>query len=186
MLKRNHLRQFWSENRWILLGLAWLVGLALGYLGFSIYAIENGEVWTAGDIIYRTLQLVTMNSGAVEGDVNWMLEAARFLLPLLTAYTVLQALLHLFLEQTQKLFLRRLQDHVVICGLGRKGVRLANQFLELGDRVVVIEADESNDWIEAIRSSGAVVINGDASNPKLLQKARINRAKYLISVVGDD
>ena len=51
MLKQLHLRQFWSEYRWILLGLAWLVGLALGYLGFSIYAIENGEVWTAGDIM---------------------------------------------------------------------------------------------------------------------------------------
>ena len=129
MLKQLHLRQFWSEYRWILLGLAWLVGLALGYLGFSIYTIENGEVWTAGDIIYRTLQLVTMNSGAVDGEVNWMLEAARFLLPMLTAYTVLQALMQLFLEQTQKLYLRRLQDHVVICGLGKKGMRLLSRGL---------------------------------------------------------
>ncbi len=186
MLKRPHLRQFWSEYRWILLGFAWLVGLVLGYFGFFIFTIENGEGWTAGDIIYRTLQLVTMNSGAVDGEVNWMLETARFSLPMLTAYTVLQALMHLFLEQTQKLRLRRLQDHVVICGLGKKGMRLTNHFLELGYEVVVIEADESNNWIEAARSSGAVVINGDASDAEILGKARLNRAKYLISVVGDD
>src|SRR4030065_2449153 len=113
MLKKPHLRQFWSENRWLLLGLAWLVSLALGIIGFYIYAIENGEDWTTGDVIYRTFQLVTMNSGAVDGEVNWMLQAARFLLPLLTVYTVLQALMQLFLEQTQRLRLRRLQDHSV-------------------------------------------------------------------------
>ncbi len=28
--KRSPLRQFWSETRWILLGIAWLAGLLLG------------------------------------------------------------------------------------------------------------------------------------------------------------
>ena len=65
-------------------------------------------------------------------------------------------------------------------------MRLANQFLELGYKVVVVEADEGNDWIEATRSSGAVVISGDASDPEMLRKARLNWARYLISVVGDD
>ena len=121
MQNKPHLRQFWSENRWLLLGLAWLVSLALGFIGFFIYAIENGEDWTAGDIIYRTFQLVTMNSGAVDGEVNWTLQFARFLLPLLTVYTVFQALMQVFVEQTQKLRLRRLEGSCSDLWYGTQG-----------------------------------------------------------------
>ena len=186
MLNKPQLRKFWSENRWILLGLAWLVGLALGYTGFYIYAIENGEDWTAGDIIYRTLQLVTMNSGAVAGKVNWMLEAARFLLPMLTAYTVLQALMHLFLEQTQKLRLRRLKDHVVICGLGRKGSRLAQELLGLGRQVVIIEKEPRQENVETFRRLGAIILDGDATNKDVLTSARIHHARNLVCLLGGD
>ena len=186
MLKKAHLRQFWSENRWLLLGLAWLVSLALGVIGFYIYAIENGEDWTAGDIIYRTFQLVTMNSGAVEGEVNWFLQVARFLLPLLTVYTVFQALMQLFLEQTQKLRLRRLKDHVVICGMGRKGSRLARELLGLGRQVVIIEKELRQENVEIFRHLGAIVLEGDATNKDVLTSARILHARNLVCLVGGD
>jgi hypothetical protein len=186
MLNKPHLRQFWSENRWLLLGLGWLVSLALGFIGFFIYAIENGEDWTAGDIIYRTFQLVTMNSGAVEGEVNWMLEAARFLLPLLTVYTVLQALMQLFLEQTQKLRLRRMRDHVVICGLGRKGSRLAQELLGLGRQVVVIEKELGQENVEVFRRLGVIVLEGDSASKDMLTSARILHARNLVCLVGRD
>ncbi len=186
MLKKTHLRQFWSENRWLLLGLAWLVSLALGFIGFYIYTIEYGEDWTAGDIIYRTFQLVTMNSGAVDGEVNWFLQFARFLLPLLTIYTVFQALMQLFVEQTQKLRLSRLKDHVVICGMGRKGSRLARELLGLGRQVVIIENELKKENAEVFRHLGAIVLDGDATNKDVLTDARILRARNLVCLVGDD
>jgi hypothetical protein len=127
-----------------------------------------------------------MVSGSVPGPVSWELQVARFLVPALAAYTALLALAMIFTQQSQQVRLWFMRDHVIICGLGRKGVRLANQFRDIGDKVVVIEADEGNDWIEASRSSGAVVLNGDASDPEMLRKARLNRARYLISVIGDD
>jgi hypothetical protein len=180
------MRQFWSENRWLLLGLAWLVSLALGFIGFFIYAIENGEDWTAGDIIYRTFQLVTMNSGAVDGEVNWILQFARFLLPLMTVYTFFQALMQLFVEQTQKLHLRRLKDHVVICGLGRKGSRLAQEMLGLGKKVVIIEKEPRQENVEIFRRLGAIVLDGDATNKDVLTKARILHARNLVCLLGCD
>jgi hypothetical protein len=186
MLDKPHLRKFWSENRWILLGFTWLVGLALGYTGFYIYAIENTEDWTAGDIIYRTLQLVAMNSGAVDGRVNWMLEVARFLLPLLAAYTVLQALMLLFLDQSEKLRLRRLQDHVVICGMGRKGSRLAQELLSLGRQVVIIEKEPRQENAAIFRRLGAIILDGDATNKDVLTNARILRARNLVCLLGGD
>ena len=186
MLKKPHLRQFWSENRWLLLGLAWLVSLALGIIGFYIYAIENGEDWTAGDVIYRTFQLVTMNSGAVDGEVNWILQFARFLLPLLTVYTVFQVLMQLFVEQTQKLRLRRLKDHVVICGMGRKGSRLARELLGLGRQVVIIENELKQENAENFRHLGAIVLTGDATDKDVLTRARILHARNLVCLLGGD
>jgi voltage-gated potassium channel Kch len=186
MLKKTHLRHFWSEYHWLLLGLVWVVSLALGFSGFYSYGLETGEAWTVWDVIYRTFQLVTMNSGAVDGEVNWMLEVARFLLPLLTVYTVLQALLQLFLKQTQMLRLRRMRHHVVICGLGRKGSRLAQELLDLGKQVVVIEKESGQENLEVFRRLGAIVLEGDSTSKDMLTSARILYARNLVCLAGRD
>jgi hypothetical protein len=180
------IRQLWSETRWIVLGILWLVGLILGYAGFAQYAKDGALDWSAGDILYRTLQLVVLESGSVEGRVNWSLETARFLLPALTAYTALQAVMHLFREQTQWLRLWRLQDHIIVCGLGRKGSHLMGELLELGHPVVAIEKDASRENIARLWQRGAIILEGDATDPAILTSARVQRARYLISLLGDD
>jgi hypothetical protein len=167
----------------LVLGLA---ALLLGLIGFTKNGIATGDERTFLDSLYLTLGLLSMNSGSVPGPVSWELQVARFLVPALAAYTALLALAMVFTQQSQQVKLWFMREHVIICGLGGKGVRLANQFRDIGQKVVVIEADEANAWIEASRSSGAVVLNGNASDPEMLRKARLNRARYLISVVGDD
>ena len=178
--------RWWSDYQWPILLLLGMTALLLGLIGFTKNGLATGEERTFLDNLYLTLGLLSMNSGSVPGPVSWELQVARFLVPSLAAYTALLALAMVFTQQTQQVRLWSMREHVIICGLGRKGMRLANQFLELGYKVVVVEADEGNDWIEATRSSGAVVISGDASDPEMLRKARLNWARYLISVVGDD
>jgi hypothetical protein len=163
-----------------------LAALLLGSIGFTKNGIATGEVRTLLDNLYLTLGLLSMNSGSVPGPVSWELQVARFLVPALAAYTALLALAMVFTQQSQQVRLWFMRDHVIICGLGRKGARLAKKFRDRGEKVVVIEADEGNDWIETSRSSGVVVLNGNASDSETLRKARLNRARYLISVVGDD
>ena len=178
--------RWWSDYHWPILLVLGLAALLLGLIGFTKNGIATGEERTFLDSLYLTLGLLSMVSGSVPGPVSWELQVARFLVPALAAYTALLALAMVFTQQSQQVRLWFMRDHVIICGLGRKGVRLANQFRDIGDKVVVIEADEGNDWIEASRSSGAVVLNGDASDPEMLRKARLNSAKYLISVVVND
>jgi hypothetical protein len=179
-------KRWWSDYHWLVLLLAGLVALFLGLVGFIKNGIANGESRTLLDNLYLTLGLISMNTGAVSGPVSWELQVARFLVPAVMAYTALLALAVVFTEKSQQARLWFLRDHIIICGLGRKGIRLAKQFRDRGDHVVVIEPDEDNNWIETCRTSGIIVLNDDASELETLRKARLNRSRYLISVVGDD
>ncbi|MCJ7624194.1 MAG: NAD-binding protein [Anaerolineaceae bacterium] len=184
--KRARLRQIWAETRWILLGMIWLVGLALGYAGFNQFSHDHTLGWSTGDILYRTLQLILLESGSISGSINWMLETARFLLPTLTAFTALQAFLHLFTEQIQWLRLWRLHDHVIICGLGRKSDCLASELLALGQRVVMIEKKPLSAKAIDLQQQGVIFISGDATDQDVLSSARPQRARHLICLLGED
>ena len=183
---RHNLRHWWQDMKWpVLIAMAFF-SLALGYIGFARYAAARGASPTSLDLIYQTLQLVSMNSGLVPGPINWQLQVARFLIPALTVYTALSALALIFSEQMQVFKLWRIRDHVIVCGLGRKGALLVEQFRALNMDVVVLEQDEGNDWLEIARGLGAIVLVGEAADPDLLRQAKVDQAKYLIAVMGDD
>jgi hypothetical protein len=128
-----------------------------------------------------------MNSGAVEPPVPWPLQVSRFLIPLLAAWTVVRALATVFHDRWQQFLVRMTwRNHVVICGLSRKGWLLARGFAEQGYRVVVIESDEDNDLIGPCRERGITVLLGDATVADLLQRAAVGRAQHVVAVTDDD
>jgi len=186
MRRGKVLRNLWADYSWFIIIILGTISLVLGYIGFWKNGQSTGAARTIFDNLYLTLGLISLNTGAVPPPVSWELQVARFLVPAVTAYTAFLAFTSIFIQQTDRVRLWFLQDHVIICGLGRKGFRLANQFLQQGTPVVVIEMDEGNDWIGNIRSAGAIVINGDAADLELLIKVKLNKASCLISVVGDD
>jgi hypothetical protein len=173
-------------NPWIWLALLWLTGIALGYSGFSIYAALNGENWSRLDIVYRLLQLITLESGSIPRPIPWQLDVARFGLPLMAAWTAVRAVMTLFREQVAFLSLRFRKNHVVICGLGQKGFLLACDFLNAGWKVVVIEQNQDHPLIDKIRWMGAIVLSKDTTDPQTLLRAGIRRAYGLIAVTGND
>lgn len=186
MRKGKLLRNIWADYSWFIIILLGLISLVLGYIGFWKNSLALEVKRTFLDNLYLTLGLISLNSGAVPPPISWELQVARFLVPAVTAYTAFLAFTTIFIQQTDRVRLWFLQDHIIICGLGRKGYRLASQFLQSGNQVVVIEVDEGNDWIGNIRSLGGIVILGDARDPDLMEKVRLNRATTLISVLGDD
>lgn len=103
-----------------------------------------------------------------------------------SAYAAARAMAAVFYCQMQLLGLRAAHNHVVVCGLGRKGLLLVKGFVERGERVVAIELDGANPLVEAAWDAGATVLVGDATNPDLLCRARVQRARQLLVVCGDD
>ncbi|MBI5583765.1 MAG: NAD-binding protein [Deltaproteobacteria bacterium] len=183
---RKTLRPWLQDYQWPLVGgLALLAGV-LGFLGFRQLYLSRGEAHTLGDIFYLTLQLFSMKSGAVSGPKPWELELARFLALSLTAFAAAKALLVIFHQQFQLLKLRFLKNHVVICGLGRKGLTMAREFRQAGKKVVVLEHDGHNPLLSDCRNLKVLVILGNAANKDHLRKARLLKARHLIAVCGDD
>ncbi len=103
--------------------------------------------------------------------------------------TILATIKGFWKQIREKYDLIRLQQtsgHIVICGLGDKGMRLMNTFTEKGFRVVVIEAQKNHPDIAGCRERNVLVMIGDASDYVMLDEANTARAKYLFAVSGDD
>ncbi len=178
---------FWEFVRdlqgW-LVALVWAIATLAGLAGFLEQGLAAGTPYSLAGAFYLTLQLFVLESGSLEGPIPPLLELARWLAPLVAGFTAVKAVALLFSEELALLRLRRYNNHIVICGLGRKGLLWARAFLKDGLRVVIIERDEANDRIEAARHAGAIVLHGDATEPELLRKARVARARYILAVCG--
>lgn len=169
----------------ILAGLL-LIGMVLGVWGL----VESGKRFL--DACYLTMQLITLNAGLEDGEKPWQLEIARFLLPGIGAYVVLEGI---FLLAGRHLSVLKLEfhtkDHYVICGLGDRGMALARDLLK-GDKhersrtVAAIDIDPSNLHAMLFIEMGGVFLEGDAREPSILKQAHIQRAAHLILLTGTD
>ena len=79
--------------------------------------------------------------------------------------------------------IRRLKDHYIICGYGRIGSLVAQEFERRPLPFVVIERDERR--VVQIPERYAVVV-GDATEEDVLLKAGIERARGLVTVLHSD
>lgn len=179
-------RLFNELSLWILILVLWIFFLYLGYLGWVQYEMINHQANDISLNIYQTIQLVSMNSGALAQPIPLALNIARFALPLLTLLTAIQAFIGIFKDQVHTVRLAVLRGHVIICGLSRKGLLLATRFRQEGSQVVVIEQDEDNPWIEVCREQGMFTLIGDASEAPLLLSAGLRRARGLFAVCDED
>ncbi len=171
---------------WPLLIALALLTLSFGVIGFAEYFSSRQQSCSFLDCLYLTLQLFTLESGSLPGNKTWMLEVARFTAPLLAVYTALKALGLLFSRQIMLVRLAFTKDHTILCGLGRKGYRLAREYWSRGERVVVLEQDVHTPFVLPARAAGIPVVLGNAAEAKLLKQARLSRAARLICVCGED
>lgn len=79
-----------------------------------------------------------------------------------------------------------MHDHVILVGLGRLGYRTFLTLRRLGEPVVVIERDPTNQFLEDVRRDGSPLLIGDARREALLEDANIGRARSIILATDDD
>jgi voltage-gated potassium channel len=87
-------------------------------------------------------------------------------------------------ERRRERKIERLRDHIIICGYGRVGRRVAEEFRAAGIRYVVLDFKE--EAIAAAREQNDLLIEGDATEDEDLKRAGIERAAGLVVASDDD
>ncbi|MFW3146985.1 MAG: NAD-binding protein [Thermoplasmatota archaeon] len=182
----SRILNFLQEREWYIIVIIGAVGVACGFIGYGRYFNAADEPISLWDRFYFTLQLIGMEFSSVNADVPPELEVARFLLPILTVYTIARAILEIFRYKIGLLRIRLMRNHVVLCGLGEKGSFILEDLRRNGDEVVGVEIEEDVPSIKAAREKGARVVIGDAASEKVLLSAGIRKAEMLIVTCDDE
>jgi hypothetical protein len=175
-----------ARARWYLLAALWAALLILGTGGFVQQAAEAGLERSTLDTLYLTVQLAALDYGGGDDALNWRLEVARFVAPMMAATTLLQTATVVFRDQFARLRLRFLRHHIIVCGLGGAGSRLAVALANAGHDVVGVEKSPTAPGIGVLRSHDVPVVVGDATDADLLRATRINRASRVVATCGPD
>ena len=80
--------------------------------------------------------------------------------------------------------IEQLEDHYILCGFGRVGQEIARELCERGASFVVIE--QTPEQAERARAFRYLVIEGDASDERVLNQANIIRARCLLAASDSD
>ncbi len=80
--------------------------------------------------------------------------------------------------------MKRLKNHIVVCGHGRMGQAVVEVFRQRGLPFVVV--DVNPDHCRELEDQGQHVVRGDATDEKVLASTNIAQAKTIITCLADD
>jgi hypothetical protein len=176
------LHSLWRRHRWSLVGVLAAVTFGLAIWGFG----GVSQRLSMPDRVYDSIGLFHFATSPMP-PYPVQLEVARWLAPFTVVLAGIWVLGSIFNEQATRLRVRFFyRNHLIICGLGRFGIRTALAFRHQGYRVVVIDLAPAQYLLEDCREESIPVLRGDANQTALLRVAGLRRAAYLIAVCGED
>jgi voltage-gated potassium channel len=87
-------------------------------------------------------------------------------------------------ERRRERTIEQLRDHFIICGYGRVGRRVADEFRAAHVPYVVLDFHE--DAVAAAKEDGVLMIEGDATSDENLRRAGLDRARGLVAASDSD
>jgi len=159
---------------------------------YAISVLEGLDLFTS---LYTIILIVTTVSAehitTVYGKVLVMILLALgiglvFYIAILLASIIIEGQMRLLLGGIKGGLVRmkKEKNHIIVCGYGKLGKYVCNVLKEKKQKYVIIEKDDTK--CTGLVSSGESVLQGDALDPVVLKKARIEKAKGLIATLGED
>lgn len=181
-------RDRWSDIEWPVVTLVLAFTLVIGYVGIAEHLEAIGASHGFVDIVYVDIQLFALQiSGAVgQPGYPWTMDVARVLAPLVTSYTALRGLMLVFRDRIDTFLARFSRHHVIIAGLGEKGLMMARGLRARGMTVVAVDPDGESEHRNAARDLRIRFVEGDARAATALRRANIRRATTIIAAAADD
>jgi voltage-gated potassium channel len=158
---------FWKVERWTLIESAYMTVITLATVGFmEVHPLgERGRLFT--------IALILMGLFTIGYIVN------RFTEALIQGY--FQEGIKLRQERS---LIESLDQHYIVCGFGRTGRHVANEFFAEGISFIII--DDNLEEVEEIKQLGYNVILGDATLDESLIRARIEQAICVVTALPSD
>jgi voltage-gated potassium channel len=185
----------------LLMGLALLVVVVVG--GGAGYYLIGGGAWRFGDCIYMTvITVTTVGYSEVLADLDKVEYARGFTMVLLlfgtgsivyfastvTAFIIEGDLRHVLFASRLKKRMKRMKDHVVVCGAGSTGRNVIEELLATGVPVLAIDIHEGElrEIAEKFPSAEFAYLVGDATDDDVMAKAGLERARGLVAALASD
>jgi voltage-gated potassium channel len=165
--------------------------MAVGTLGYVVI-----EGWSAWDAFYMTVISITTAGYREVHDLSragQVFTSALLIFGVGTAFYaftlvaagVIESRLHPRIQEKRRArMIDKLSDHFILCGAGRIGLIIADEFRRQGVPFVVIDRDPSA--VQAVLERGDLCVEADASREDILRRLRIDCARGLIAALGSD
>ena len=170
--------------------------------GFGYYVIGGGQ-WRLGDCLYMTvITVTTVGYGEILTDMGKVEGARAFTVGLLvfgtgsivyfastvTAFIVEGDLRNVLFASKLKKRMKRMKDHVIVCGAGSTGRNVIEEMLKTGMSVVAIDTRESElkDIADKYPKADFTYIVGDATDDDIIDQTNLAGAKGLIAALSSD
>jgi voltage-gated potassium channel len=174
-----------------------IVGGTLGY-----WLIGNGQ-WSVSDCLYMTvITVTTVGYGEVLPGMDVVAHARTFTIVLLvfgtgvivyfastiTAFVVEGDLKNLLKLKRLKKRIRRMKDHVIVCGAGSTGRHIVEELITASVPVVAIDRSESQlrELTEKFPRAELGYVVGDATNDEVLEQAGLVQASGVVATLSSD
>lgn len=170
-----------------------LLGLILvgGTVGFMLI-----EGWELVDAFYMTIITIsTVGFGEVQDLTYYGKLFTSFLIissfgtfayaiSTITTYVVGGEYRRYLKEYRMMREMKKMKNHIIICGYGRVGKQVAEDLRAIGDEFVIVEADETAAHVA--EEEGFTVLVGDSTNDETLQHVSIENARAVITCLPKD
>jgi len=180
-----------SSRTKIFIGLGMIIGIiVIGVTGYMVIEDDNFI-----DAMYMTV--ITISTVGF-GEIHKLSQGGKIFTMFLIissfttyAYALTTISTHFFEGQLSFILrgygtktLRKMQNHIVICGYGRNGQQVAKELKVYMNKYVII--DQKKDEVESVLTSDDNFIEGDATLDEVLIRANIKTAKGLITTLPID
>jgi voltage-gated potassium channel len=188
-----YIRALLFEFRWTLFGLVCV--LALGTLLYlrtpGEFREKEGTFLNALFATWMAMLAQPINSP----PTTWYLNLLCGLYPVIGFVLIGEGVVRLALlmaskrhgeKEWMRVMASTYRDHVVVCGIGRLGVRVLEELASAGVPVVGIEKEEDGRFLPQARQLGAPILVGNMKDDAMLVSAGISHARAVVIATNDD
>ncbi|MEZ4359524.1 MAG: potassium channel protein [Kofleriaceae bacterium] len=171
--------------------------------GATAYWLIGDGRWSWWDCLYMTVvSVTTVGYGEMLSGMDQVPHARAFTVALLffgtgsivyfastiTAFIIEGELKSLLKAQQLKKRIRRMKDHIIVCGAGSTGRNIIEELIVVGVPVVAIDTDEHRlrEIVHKHPQAALSYLVGDATEDELMTQAGMSTARGVVAALSSD